>query len=261
MENFEILKDSSKVTEIDLEPVILTRKGNTFYLILNHGDNKISVQMVTQIWEKLDNLLENNLDGCSLITFSTHPKIFSNGGDIPSCNSTEELGAILIAVSKMLAKIVSLPLPTLAVVNGHAFGVGAYIAIWHDYRFMRSDRGYIWWNEMLFGAGVPSSYNKLGMAKLGAKNYFDLFLKSTRLTADAAVKRDVIDRSISLDRIFEEAEEFSLELQGYNKDSKSIGMTKWDIYHDTINCLNNESSIDPHILNKVYSHKEKMAKL
>ena len=35
-----------------------------------------------------------------------------------------------------------LPIPTIAVINGHAFGAGMMYTSCHDYRFQRIDRGY-----------------------------------------------------------------------------------------------------------------------
>lgn len=40
-------------------------------------------------------------------------------------------------------------------ISGHAFAGGAFIAICHDYRVMRSDRGWISWNETLISARIP----------------------------------------------------------------------------------------------------------
>ena len=36
-----------------------------------------------------------------------------------------------------------LPIPTVAAINGHAFGAGMMFAVAHDYRLQREDRGFV----------------------------------------------------------------------------------------------------------------------
>jgi enoyl-CoA hydratase/carnithine racemase len=40
------------------------------------------------------------------------------------------------------------PVPTVAAINGHAFGAGSMLAIAHDFRVMRVDRGYYCFPEV-----------------------------------------------------------------------------------------------------------------
>lgn len=40
--------------------------------------------------------------------------------------------------------------------TGHSFAGGAFLALCHDYRVMRSDRGWITWNEVLLGSRFPA---------------------------------------------------------------------------------------------------------
>lgn len=45
-------------------------------------------------------------------------------------------------VQSILAKLLAPPMPTVAAVTGHAFGGGAMLGMAHDWRVMRTDRGY-----------------------------------------------------------------------------------------------------------------------
>ena len=51
-------------------------------------------------------------------------------------------------VQGMLARFLTLPVPTAAAVVGHAFGAGAMLALAHDFRVMRADRGYFCFPEV-----------------------------------------------------------------------------------------------------------------
>ena len=48
----------------------------------------------------------------------------------------------------LMGRIITLPIPSICVVNGHAFGAGFMLALAHDVRFMREDRGFLSANEM-----------------------------------------------------------------------------------------------------------------
>jgi Enoyl-CoA hydratase/isomerase len=47
-----------------------------------------------------------------------------------------------------LARVLALPMPTVAAVTGHAFGAGAMLATAHDWRVRRADRGYYCFPEV-----------------------------------------------------------------------------------------------------------------
>jgi enoyl-CoA hydratase/carnithine racemase len=51
-------------------------------------------------------------------------------------------------VQQLLARVLVSPVPTVAAVNGHAFGAGAMLAMAHDFRVMRVDRGYFCFPEV-----------------------------------------------------------------------------------------------------------------
>ena len=56
---------------------------------------------------------------------------------------------IIILAFNVINSFLCLPIPTVALINGHAFAGGCLLALAHDYRIMRSDRGYMCMNEIL----------------------------------------------------------------------------------------------------------------
>lgn len=72
-------------------------------------------------------------------------------------------------VQKVLARVLTLSLPTVAAVNGHAFGAGAMLAMAHDYRVMRSDRGYLCFPEVDIRLPFTPGMAALIQAKLSAQ--------------------------------------------------------------------------------------------
>ena len=42
----------------------------------------------------------------------------------------------------LFGKMLALPVPTVAAIQGHCFAAGAMLAVAHDFRVMRADRGF-----------------------------------------------------------------------------------------------------------------------
>jgi Delta3-Delta2-enoyl-CoA isomerase len=70
-------------------------------------------------------------------------KFYSNGLDLDWLAAHgDRADWYLHEVHKLLARVLTAPVPTAAAVNGHAFGAGAMLGLAHDFRVMRNDRGY-----------------------------------------------------------------------------------------------------------------------
>jgi enoyl-CoA hydratase/carnithine racemase len=76
-------------------------------------------------------------------------KFYSNGLDLDWLGAHSDQGAWYVGrVQGLLARMLTFPLPTAAAVVGHAFGAGAMLAIAHDFRVMRADRGFFCFPEV-----------------------------------------------------------------------------------------------------------------
>lgn len=51
--------------------------------------------------------------------------------------------------------LISLPIPTISAVTGHAAAAGMILALSHDYVVMRSDRGFLYMSELGLGLKIP----------------------------------------------------------------------------------------------------------
>ncbi|MFI5592993.1 enoyl-CoA hydratase/isomerase family protein [Amycolatopsis sp. NPDC051758] len=75
-------------------------------------------------------------------------KFYSNGLDLDWLMANGDKASEYVAdVQELFARVLTLPVPTVAAINGHAFGAGAMLAMAHDFRVMRSDRGYFCFPE------------------------------------------------------------------------------------------------------------------
>ena len=106
----------------------LDREGDLFILTMNDGENRWNTTFVREFSEALD-AVEASTGPAALVTTSASEKFFSNGLDLDWLAEKGEhrggdrqvFGAEFMA---LMARIITLPIPSVAVVNGHAFGAG-----------------------------------------------------------------------------------------------------------------------------------------
>jgi enoyl-CoA hydratase/carnithine racemase len=110
--------------------------------VLNLGDdeNRFSLGFLDEIGQRLDEVAASGAAG---LVSTGSGKFYSNGLDLDWLMAHGDQMAFYVGrVHALLARVLTLPMPTAAALNGHAFGAGAMLAMAHDYRSMRDDRGY-----------------------------------------------------------------------------------------------------------------------
>ena len=137
----------------------LTREGPVFTLTLNDGENRWNTTFVRAVAKAIDEV-EASTGAAALVTTSSNEKFFSNGLDLAWIQSTgEHRGGDRTVFAdefmKLMGRLITLPIPTICAINGHAFGAGFMFALCHDVRVMREDRGFACANEMQLGMAIP----------------------------------------------------------------------------------------------------------
>lgn len=114
-------------------------------LTLGDNENRFSPDVLDTIGCQLDDVIDN---AQALVTTGSG-KFYSNGLDLDWLGANgDRLNWYVGRVQQLLNRILTFPLPTVAAINGHAFGAGSMLAIAHDYRVMRDDRGYFCFPEV-----------------------------------------------------------------------------------------------------------------
>jgi Delta3-Delta2-enoyl-CoA isomerase len=119
----------------------LTRADNVFILDLGDGENQFHPDWVAAVDAALGQV-EQAAGPRALVTAATG-KFYSNGLDLEwlAANADAHDG-YLGSVHALLARMLALPVVTVAAVQGHAFAAGAMFTLAHDFRVMRADRGF-----------------------------------------------------------------------------------------------------------------------
>ncbi|MPQ97383.1 enoyl-CoA hydratase/isomerase family protein [Modestobacter sp. I12A-02628] len=128
----------------------LTRQDDVWTLDLGDDENRFGHGWLDEVGAHLDQV-EAAGGPAALVTTGTG-KFFSNGLDLDwLLGHPEDHAGYVARVHRLLARVLTLPVPTVAAVNGHAFGAGAMLAVAHDQRVMRTDRGFICLPEVHIG--------------------------------------------------------------------------------------------------------------
>lgn len=187
----------------------LSREGDVFVLRfsapLDHApDNAFSPAFL----DALDTLLDEveASEGPAALVTTGAGKFYSNGLDLGLVAADPAgLPAYVSRVQRVFARLLRLELPTVAAVNGHAFGAGAMFALSHDHRVMRTDRGF--WNlpEAQLGMPFPAGMNALVSVRLGHSVASTAMLTSRRYGGADAVAAGIVHEAADADAVLDRA--------------------------------------------------------
>lgn len=97
-----------------------------------------------------------------LVTIGVGAKRFSTGFDLPFWQvDTMNTFSTIPMMQALLARFMTVSIPSVAVINGHAFAGGIILALAHDFRIMNSsNKGLICLSELNIGLALPTAYNE-----------------------------------------------------------------------------------------------------
>jgi Delta3-Delta2-enoyl-CoA isomerase len=123
-------------------------------------------------------------------------------------------------------------MPTIALINGHAFAGALMTVMMHDYRFMNPRRGYLCLNELDFGAALMPPMASIFRSKIGRPDiYRTMVLESKRFNAPEALRGGIVDGLGS----WEELSAFVAEAKLVGRAESGVyGRLKEEMYRDTI---------------------------
>jgi enoyl-CoA hydratase/carnithine racemase len=121
-------------------------------------------------------------------------KAYSQGYDLEAFAALGDgLQAFIDRSVALLARVLTAPVPTVAGLNGHAFGYGAMLALAHDQRVQRSDRGWLCLPEVDLGLQFHPLQLSLIQAKLSPAAVAESILGGRRWDAGAALAAGLVD--------------------------------------------------------------------
>ena len=239
--------------------ITLEKKDSIYYLTMDAEENRWNTTFVRDITEALDEI-ENDEGPGALITSSKNPKFFSNGLDLDWMQSPEnhldggDREVFGEEFMFLMGRVITLPIPTVCAINGHAFGAGFMFALSHDIRIMREDRGFLCANEMQLGLPIPRPELALFKHKVPANAFFETVQLSKRWTGSDALNAGIIQGVSSLEELPEVAQNKATELAPLANNRKNFGHQKEMLYGE--NAAINLSHGPAHMLKNSKDFKE-----
>ncbi|KAK6933203.1 Enoyl-CoA hydratase/isomerase [Dillenia turbinata] len=175
----------------------LERNGYIFILTLTGLDeHRFNPELIDSVKSTLNQLKSQISPSSSYALITTaQGKYFSNGFDFAWTKASKErIQFVFSQFGSLLSEFLSLPMPTIAAVTGHAAAVGFIFALAHDYIVMRRDRGFLYFSELDLGMVIPARAMSLIRAKIGAPKHRRLaVLRGGKITASMAVEMGLVD--------------------------------------------------------------------
>jgi enoyl-CoA hydratase/carnithine racemase len=215
----------------------LERHDDVFVLTMMAGENRWNTTFNRAFAAAIDEV-EASEGPAALVTASGHEKFFSNGLDLEWIAGRGEhpggdrrvFGAEFMA---LMGRIITLPMPTVAAVGGHGFGAGFMVALAHDVRIMREDRGYLCANELEIGITIPEPEILLFHHKLPASAFHETVMLAKRWSGPAALAAGFVESAVPADRVVPAAVERAASLAHLATNRAAYGWQKRALYGES----------------------------
>ncbi|MCV7402474.1 enoyl-CoA hydratase/isomerase family protein [Mycobacterium fragae] len=213
--------------------ISLTYDEKIAILDLGDDENRFSPTFLDEIDSQLDEVVGAGAHG--LVT-TGGGKFYSNGLDLDWLGAHGDRAQWYVGrVQSMLARVLTLPVPTAAAVVGHAFGAGAMLALAHDFRVMRADRGYFCFPEADIRIPFTPGMAALIQAKLTPQAAIASMTTGRRFGGGDAASLGLVDAVAAEGAVTAAAVDILRPLEG--KDPGTLGAIKQTMFGQAVRAL------------------------
>ena len=169
-------------------------------------ENRFSPEWIDAVTAALDEVAQAGSSSKKGLVITSTGKFFTNGLDTDYIFAHgDQLPASLDRVHALYATVRTSPVPTVAAINGHAFGAGAMLSLCADHRVMRTERGF--WSlpeaalNMPFTAGMAT----LVGTRLPDATATEAMLTARRYGAADALAAGIVEETVGVDDLLPRA--------------------------------------------------------
>ncbi|KAK4042751.1 ClpP/crotonase-like domain-containing protein [Parachaetomium inaequale] len=217
--------------------IVATEPAPAVYLltITSPPDNRLTTASCTAMLDALDRVEFGGYTPGVVVTTSGIDKFYSNGLDLEHALGTE--GFLPGVLYKLFNRFLTYPMPTIALLPGHAFAGGLMLAMHHDYRVMNPTKGFACINELDFGVPLKAPMSSIFRLKVPAATYRALVLEAHRFGGAEAVEAGIADRLGGIEAVLALVQE--RKLTGKAK-TGIYGLLKAEMYRESVALLSRE---------------------
>ncbi|GGY59838.1 enoyl-CoA hydratase-related protein [Streptomyces anulatus] len=173
----------------------LDRTDNVFTLDLGDGENRFHPDWLAAVDAALDDV--EKADGPRALVTTATGKFYSNGLDLDWLFAhADQHQHYVVSVHELLARMLSLPVITVAALQGHTFAAGAMFSLAHDVRVMRADRGYWCLPEADINIPFTPGMSALIQSRLAPRTAHEAMLTARRYGGADAAAAGIVDRAV-----------------------------------------------------------------
>lgn len=178
----------------------LRNEGKVAIISMDNGKNANNLEFAQQLLGLLKQV-EEEKNNKALILASSDEKSWSQGIDVMWLMSSvqggkkEDVKAFLSTMDEVYTLMMQYPMPIIAAMNGHTFGNGIVIAAACDFRFARSDRGYICFPEVDMNIPFVPGLIDVILKAIPKYKFNDMILTGRKLGAEEMAETNFIDRT------------------------------------------------------------------
>ncbi|KAB2973292.1 enoyl-CoA hydratase/isomerase family protein [Streptomyces sp. SS1-1] len=212
----------------------LDRQENVFVLDLGDGENRFHPDWIAAVGTALDEV--EKADGPRALVTAATGKFWSNGLDLEWLTAhADDYHDYVVSVHQLFARVLSLPLVTVAALQGHTFAAGAMLSLAHDFRVMRADRGYWCLPEADINIPFTPGMSALIQSRLTPRTAHEAMVTARRYGGADAAAAGIVDQAVPEDAVRSTAIERA-QAQ-VNKAGDTVGTIKARMYGPVLSTL------------------------
>ncbi|PSL00559.1 enoyl-CoA hydratase/carnithine racemase [Murinocardiopsis flavida] len=212
----------------------LDRQDDVFVLDIGDTENRFHPDWIVSVNAALDEV--ERAEGPRALVTAATGKFFSNGLDLDWLFAhTDQYPAYVTSVHDLLARMLSLPVITVAALQGHTFAAGAMLSLAHDFRVMRADRGYWCLPEADIDIAFTPGMSALIQARLTPQTAHEAMTTARRYGGHDALAAAVVDSTADEDAVRRTAVEIARTQAG--KTGPTLGTIKSRMYASALATL------------------------
>lgn len=212
----------------------LDRQDDVFVLDLGDGENRFHPDWLAAVGSALDEV--ERAEGPRALVTAATGKIWSNGLDLDWLfANADHYHEYVVSVHALFARVLSLPIITVAALQGHTFAAGAMLSLSHDFRVMRADRGYWCLPEADINIPFTPGMSSLIQARLTPQAAHEAMVTARRYGGTDAAAAGIVDRAVDEDAVRATALEIARAQAG--KAGDTLGTIKARMYAPALTVL------------------------
>jgi Delta3-Delta2-enoyl-CoA isomerase len=212
----------------------LDRDGDVFVLDLGDTENRFHPDWLAAVDGLLDEVVK--ADGPHALVVAATGKFFSNGLDLEWLSTHADQSTDYVrTVHALFARLLELPLITVAALQGHTFAAGAMLSLACDFRVMRADRGYWCLPEADISIPFTHGMSALIQSRLTPQVAHEAMTTSRRYGGHDALAAGIVDRTADEQGVRPAAVEIALPQT--TKAGPTLGTIKARMYAPVLDSL------------------------